>query len=107
MNTKQQLPTSLPKEFYKFFWDIDATKLNPGEHALYVINRLLDKGNLPAARWVLQEFPKEMIKETFKKRRDFSPWNGVFWSRYLNIPREEMVCLHESYLKLRKQTWPY
>ena len=107
MNKNQQLPTTLPKEFHKFFWDIDATKLDPSQHALYVVNRLLDKGDLEAARWVLKEFPKDIILETFKKRRDFSPWNGVFWSRYLQIPREEMACLEPSYRKLRTQLWPY
>ncbi len=105
--TKARLPSSLPASLRKFFWDVDATKLNPDKHPLYVINRLLDKGDLEAARWVLKHFSKETIKETFRKRRDFSPWNGRFWTHYLNIPEEEVACLQPSYLTMRRQLWPY
>lgn len=101
------LPTSLDPALYQFFWDVDAVTLNPSEHPSYVINRLLDKGDVAAARWVLKNFPREMVIETLKTRRDFSPWNGVFWSKYLGIPREEVRCLQPSYLKMRKQHWPY
>lgn len=101
------LPTSLPASLYKFFWDVDAAKVDPSLHPHYVINRLLDKGNLEASRWVLKNFSREVIVETFRTRRDFSPWNGVFWAKYLGIPREEVRCLEPSYLAMRKQLWPY
>lgn len=101
------LPKQIPPDLYSFFWDVDATKLDPSKHAEYVINRLLDKGNIDAARWILQHFPKELIVETFKTMRDFSPWNGVFWARYLDIPEKEVRCLDPSYLALRRQHWPY
>lgn len=101
------LPTRLPAEFYSFFWDIDAAKLDTSAHALYVINRLLDKGNVEAVRWVRRVFPEELIIQTIKTRRDFSPWNAVFWAHFYNISREEVRCLQEPYLTLRKQLWPY
>lgn len=102
-----QLPTQLPESLHGFFWDIDATKLKPSEKPYYVINRLLDKGNLEAAKWVLEYFPKKTIAETFRKIRDFSPWNGRFWANYLNLPEKEVACLQTSYLKTRRQLWPY
>ncbi|MBI5356717.1 hypothetical protein HZB78_03835 [Candidatus Collierbacteria bacterium] len=101
------LPATLPAEFHRFFWDIDATNLDPSRHPHYVINRLLDKGNLDAAKWVLGNFAKETIKETFRKRKDFSPWNGRFWSHYLNLEEKEVACLNPSYLNQRRQLWPY
>lgn len=102
-----RLPSKLPPSLYQFFWDVDAKKVNPGESTTYVVHRLLDKGNLEAARWVIKRFPRETIVETLKKMRDFSPWNAVFWGRLFNIKREEMKCLDPHYLKLRKQLWPY
>lgn len=101
------IPTSVPASLHQFFWDVDAKKLNPRTHQRYVINRLLDKGNLEAARWVLKNFPKENIIDTFKTYRDFSPWNGAFWAHYLGIPEKEVACLQRSYLTLRSQLWPY
>jgi hypothetical protein len=101
------LPTSLPQEFHRFFWDVDAATLDPSLHPLYVINRLLDKGDVAAVRWVRRSFPEELIIKTIKTRRDFSPWNAVFWARFYGIPREEVRCLEPSLLQMRKQLWPY
>lgn len=97
----------LPRKLWKFFWDVDPANMDLTKHAKYVINRLLDKGDLEAARWVLKTYPKETIIKTFKTRRDFSPWNGTFWSHYLHIPREEVACLEPSYREARKTLWPY
>ena len=105
--TTTVLPTSIPPSLYRFFWDVRAKRVNPRTHPYYVINRLLDKGNMEAARWVLKNFPKETIIETLKTIRDFSPWNGRFWARYLGVPEEEVVCLQPSYLKMRRTHWPF
>ena len=101
------LPASIPPSLYKFFWDVRAENVNPSVHPHYVINRLLDKGNMEAARWVLKNFSRETIIETLRTIRDFSPWNGVFWAAYLGISRKEVKCLEPSYLMRRKQLWPY
>ncbi len=101
------LPTSLPRSFHKFFWDVRPETVNPATHPYYVINRLLDKGNLEAARWVLKTFSKEIVVATLIKIRDFSPWNGRFWARYLGVPEEEVACLQPSYLKMRRTHWPF
>lgn len=107
MKKSPKLPKKLPASFYQFFWDVDAKKVDPSKSPYYVINRLLDKGDLSAARWVVRNFPKEIIVETIKKMRDFSPWNGTFWARMYDLKREEVKCLQEPYLSLRKQLWPY
>ena len=107
MPTETSLPTTLPTSLYQFFWDIVPTKLNPSEHPTYTIHRLLDKGDINAARWVLQTFPKDLIIQTLKKDRDFSPWNGTFWSAYFGISQKEVACLEPSYRTWRQKFWPY
>ncbi len=102
-----RLPRSLPRTLYPFFWDVDAESVNPSKSSKYVINRLLDKGNLEAARWVLKHFPKSLIVDTFKTRRDFSFDTATFWAHYLDFPVEEAKCMQEPYRSLRKQLWPY
>ena len=101
------LPDHVPDTFKGFFWDVNFDTLSPKTHPYYVINRLLDKGDLEAARWVVRTFPKDMIVHTFKTIRDFTPWTGTFWQRYLNIPKEEVACLHPSYRAMRSTLWPY
>lgn len=103
----KKLPTEIPPTLHRFFWDVRAETVNPSVHPYYVINRLLDKGNMESARWILRNFPKETIIETLRRIRDFSPWNGRFWARYFNVPEEEVACLQPSYLKMRRTHWPF
>ena len=81
--------------------------MNPQKSSDYVINRLLDKGNLEAARWVLHTMPRGVVGGVLKNRRDFSPRNGTFWAQYLGISEKEVACLNPFYLKQRRQLWPY
>lgn len=101
------IPKKLPKFLYQYFWDIEAKKLDPSKYPQYVINRLLDKGDLKAARWTLKTFPKKLIKKTLQTMRDFSPKNASFWALFLKIPKKEMRCLQKHYLQLRRELWPY
>lgn len=101
------LPTHIPKEMEKYFWDVKPETVNPAAHPDLVINRLLDKGGLDAARWVVRTFPKEYIVKTLKTVRDFSPRSGWFWARYYQIKEEEVACLQPSYRAMRSAHWPF
>lgn len=107
MRKAPRFPKKLPASFYQFFWDVDAKNVDPSKSPYYVINRLLDKGNLEAARWVVRNFPKEIIVETIKKMRDFSLKTINFWARYYQIRAEEIKCLQEPYRSMRKMHWSY
>jgi hypothetical protein len=101
------LPTSIPEEFYSLFWDVDLKAVNPAKKPYFVIQRMLDRGNTRAVRWVEANFGKDKIRETFKNLRDFRPKVGLFWSLVLNIDPKEMLCLQPSYRTRRKTVWPY
>lgn len=104
---QKSIPNKLPKFLYKFFWDTEAKKVNPARHPEYVINRLLDKGDLKAARWVVKNFSEELIKKTLRTSHDFSPWNGRFWANYYQMANTEIACLNPHYLKQRRDLWPH
>jgi hypothetical protein len=97
----------IPKSLHKYFWDVDVEKLDPNNKPYFVINRLLDKGNVEAVKWVRKNYSEDQIKETFKNTRDFNPKVGRFWSVFLQIPQEEVICLQPSYRKMRSMHWPY
>ncbi len=98
---------SLPKPLHRYFWDTEATKLNPQDKPQYVIQRLLEMGDVEAVRWVRKNFSEEQIKKTIKERRGFSPKTAQFWALFLKIPQEEVRCLQKPYLKQHKTHWPY
>ena len=102
-----KLPKKIPKKFYGYFWDVDAKKVDPSKKPYFVIQRLLDKGDENSVRWVRRNFSENIIKETFTKMRDFSPWVGNFWQQFLKINRSEVLCLQKHYLSMRRSHWPY
>lgn len=102
-----QRPTKLPENLYQFFWDVDPKKVNPSEKPYFVIQRLLDKGNVEAVRWVRKNFATEDIEETLKKYRDFSLKSASFWGLVYHVPLSQIKCFQEPYLTTRKTLWPY
>jgi hypothetical protein len=103
--THAALPNCIPDELARFFWDVDARKLNPSAHPQYVINRLLDKGDLLAARWVLSTFSAHVIKHAIIGSRDFSAKSAVFWGRYLGIALEDFKCMQQPYQRMHSLNW--
>lgn len=94
-----------PSFFDKYFWDVDVKSVS--RKPLFVIQRLLDKGDLKSASWVLKSFDQKTIKKAFATLRDFSPKIAYFWKLFLNIPEGKIACLQKPYRKMRKSHWPY
>lgn len=97
----------IPKSLHRYFWDVNIEKLDPKKKPYFVISRLLDKGNVEAIKWVREKYRQEQIKDTFRNIMDFNEKTGRFWSLILKIPEEEVKCLQPSYLKMRREHWPY
>ncbi len=101
------MANSIPQFAQRYFWDIDAKKLDTGKHATYVIERLLEWGNPQAARWLLQRYSRRKIVSVLKKTRALSRMSANFWAVYLGLPRREIRCLSKRYQKQRNGVWNY
>jgi hypothetical protein len=96
----------IPKSLHKYFWDTDVDKLD-FERPYFIINRLLEKGDIKAAKWVRKNFSEEKIIFTIKKYRDFSLQNASFWGLIYKIPLNQIICFQEPYRTIRRTLWPY
>jgi len=97
----------LPECAYRYFWDIDPSRLDVGEYPRYVIERLLEYGDLPSLRWMERRFSREEIVEVLKTSRQLSARSANFWALYFGIGREEVRCLSKQFRSRRAVTWPY
>jgi hypothetical protein len=77
------------------FWD--AGEIDADEHAVSVIARILDYGDLEDVRALRGLYSDEKIVETVRTRRDLLPKTGKYWAVKLNIPLEEVPCLKKYY----------
>lgn len=103
------LPDHVPDTFKRFFWDVVFETLSSKEKPYFVINRLLDKRNLEAARWVLQNFPKEMIIKGLMSDESLSPMTATFFARYYRQPYSHFACYKNRLSFKRKPSglWNY
>jgi len=95
----------IPRAFHKYFWDVDPKDLS--QKPLFVIQKLLDKGDLQSASWVIKNYDPKTIKKAFLTLRDFSPKTAYFWKLFLGIPEDKILCLQKPYLRMRESHWPY
>ncbi|MBO8129195.1 MAG: hypothetical protein H0Z39_08365 [Peptococcaceae bacterium] len=98
---------SLPEFTHPFFWDVDASTINPVGDYFFVIERLLEYGNDDAIRWLMAFYRDEQLQEVVKKSRNISKKTAYLWQNYFNLPREEIVCLKKSSPKTGNVFWNY
>lgn len=97
----------LPKSLHKYFWDVDVKKLDPEKYPYHIISRLLDKGNIEAAKWVKQNFSDELVSKTLRNYRDFSLKSASFWALIYKVPLNQVKCFQEPSYTTRMTLWPY
>ena len=96
-----------PKFLKKYFWDVDFEKLNLEKRQEYIILRILELGDIKSVRWLLENIPKEKIKNAIMNKRGLSLKSLYFWISFFNINKEKILCLKKSYQKAQKNHWQY
>lgn len=97
----------IPLEFKKYFWDVDFEKLDPDKKPYFIIQRMLDMGDVEAVRWISKNFDSKEIKYTLTNLRGYSLKSASFWATYYQIPLEKVKCFQQPYLSVRRSHWPY
>lgn len=97
----------LPKFARRYFWDVDADKLDAVKYSTYIIERLLEMGDVPAVRWVLQKYSRRKIVTVLKHSRSLSKPSANFWALYFGLPKSKIRCLSTRYQKQRSAVWHY
>jgi len=73
------------------FWDVDPDGLDLGEHARFVILRILEKGRLRDVRWLLEQYGEERVHELLRSTVTtvLSGRTLAFWRAYFGAEQEE------------------
>jgi hypothetical protein len=54
------------------FWDVEPGSLSPESHWFFIIERILEFGDIDDLRWLKKTFTPEQIASTVKKSRNLS-----------------------------------
>jgi len=82
----------LPDFLVPLFWDVDPASLLPG-HESFVIERILNYGDIPATRWMWQRFSDEEVISVLRSSRRLTRKAATFWALVYDVPVAEVRSL--------------
>ncbi len=70
---------SVPSRLFKFFWDVDPKTLSVRRHSRFIVERILDLGDLDAFLWAQKQYPTALLIEVSLTSRRLSQRSKQFW----------------------------
>ena len=64
----------------ELFWDVDPKTIDFKKHAQYIIERVLELGDVPETKWLVSYYPNRLIKNTLQHSRVISNKSKNLWS---------------------------
>lgn len=64
----------------ELFWDVDPATINPQKHAKYIIERILELGDVSEVKWLTHYYPFSLIRTTLNTSRVVSNKSKNLWS---------------------------
>jgi len=97
----------LPSFLKKYFWNVDFSGLDLEENSFFVTTKILEYGDIKALCWLFKYTDRKQIEEVIMKSRELSPKTANFWSLFLNLDKNKILCLKKSYQKMQRSHWAY
>jgi hypothetical protein len=87
------------------FWDVNISTIDPGKHAPYIIDRVLQRGTMDDFKKILSYYSKEKVGEIATGLRYLDKVALAFCAAYFNIPKTKFRCYAER--QLHPTHWNY
>jgi hypothetical protein len=71
---------SVPERFRSLFWETALENINLKTHGRYIMEKVLEFGDLDAFCWLRDIYPGWQIRETLLLSRNLSEKSRSFWS---------------------------
>lgn len=105
MNGGAEKKIAPPASVGRFFCELTWRDEFADRYPFYVVERLIEKGNTEAVRWVRARYGDAFIGEVVRRSRKISRKTARFWQQILEIPEEEVLCLSEHWLNRPNRFW--
>jgi len=75
----QKVCLSVPEQFRSLFWDTSLRNIYIKRNARYIIERVLEFGDINALLWIQNIYPSQRIINVLKLSRNISDKSRNFW----------------------------
>ena len=97
--------TAKPKLTHNLFWDVDHAHLDYDNYYRFVIERVLERGDMCDWREIKRYYGLEKIKEAVLQARWLSNKTWHFCSAIFDIPLEKFRCY--TFRQLAPKDYPF
>lgn len=80
MIINQKETHSVPERFRTLFWDTNLKNIHIKRNARYIIERVLELGNLDAVNWLQRVYTVQNILDVLSTIRGISDKSRTFWN---------------------------
>jgi hypothetical protein len=76
------------------FWDVSS--LDPDANKRFIIDRILQLGNLDDLKWAFGYYGKDELKRTLIKSRSIDAKSLSFWCQYFKIDKNQCLKMQST-----------
>ena len=87
----------IPQSVQLLLWDVDPAKVSLVENFKFVIERILEYGDLPEIKWMETTFSPEQITRTLTESKRISAKSGNFFAWKYHLAKSTLLCLQQPY----------
>lgn len=77
--------TGVPERFHTLFWDTNPAHIHLKRNARYIIERVLEFGDLKSLQWLQWVYPVQVIADVLNVSRSITPKSKNFWMIWFGI----------------------
>ena len=106
LNTKTQAKKQDGMQLSRvIFWDTDFDSIDWDNKARYVIERVVQYGDLADWRAIQKKYGMDRIRDEMLESRDLDPKTLSFLSVIFDIPQDQFRCY--NYIRSNPKHWDY
>lgn len=84
MDTQKE-SSAIPARLYSLFWDTSLDKIHMKRNARYIIERLLEFGDMYALEWLQRVYPTRTIIDVIFLSRNITEKSRNFWMLWFGV----------------------
>ena len=88
---------NLPEFIKPLLWDVNIASLDLNLDQKFIIERVLEYGDLDSFNFILKTFDKNTIVSTLKTSKKLSTKSGNFYALVLNVNKDELLCIQKPF----------
>jgi hypothetical protein len=77
--------SNIPERFNSLFWDTELANIHIRENARYIIERILEFGDIDALEWMQRVYPVQKIIHALYLSRVISDKSRNFWALWFGV----------------------